>query len=70
MTELGKMLIALGVMLALAGAVLVVVDKIPWLGRLPGDIVVRRDRFVLFIPLTSCLLASLVLSLVLYWLRR
>jgi hypothetical protein len=70
MTELGKMLIALGVMLALAGAVLVVVDKIPWLGRLPGDIVVRRDRFVLFVPLTSCLLASLVLSLVLYWLRR
>jgi hypothetical protein len=70
MTELGKMLIALGVMLVLAGAVLVAADKIPWLGRLPGDIVVRRERFVLFVPLTSCLLASIVLSLVLYWLRR
>ena len=70
MTELGKMLIALGALLVLVGAVLVIGDKIPWLGRLPGDIVVRRERFVLFIPLTSCLLASLVLSLVLYWLRR
>jgi hypothetical protein len=70
MTELGKMLIALGALLVLVGALLVIGDKIPWLGRLPGDIVVRRERFVLFIPLTSCLLASLVLSLVLYWLRR
>ena len=70
MTELGKMLIALGALLVLVGAVLVIGDKIPWLGRLPGDIVVRLERFVLFIPLTSCLLASLVLSLVLYWLRR
>jgi hypothetical protein len=70
MTELGKMLIALGAMLVIAGAGLLLVDKIPWLGRLPGDIVVRRERFVLFVPLTSCLLASLVLSLVLYWLRR
>jgi hypothetical protein len=70
MTELGKMLIVLGALLVLAGAALVLGDKMPWLGRLPGDIVVRRDRFVLFVPLTSCLLASLVLSLVLYWLRR
>jgi hypothetical protein len=70
MTDLGKTLIALGAMLVLAGALCVFADRIPWLGRLPGDIVVRRERFVLFVPLTSCLIASLVLSLVLYWLRR
>ena len=70
MTDLGKTLMLLGAVLVVAGAVFVFAGKIPWLGRLPGDIVVRRDRFVVFFPLTTCLLASLVLSLLLYWLRR
>ena len=70
MTDLGKILIALGVVLVLTGSALFLAGKLPWLGRLPGDIVIRRDNFAFFFPLTTCLLASLVLSFVLYWLRR
>jgi DUF2905 family protein len=73
MTDLGKVLIALGALLALAGALLVAADKLPglrWLGRLPGDIVVRRDDFVFVFPLATCLVLSAVVSLLLYWLRR
>jgi len=70
MTDLGKILIALGIVLVIAGAALVFAGKLPWLGRLPGDIVVRRDNFTFFFPLTTCIVMSLVVSLLLYWLRR
>ena len=70
MTDLGKILIALGIVLVIAGAALVFAGKLPWLGRLPGDIVVRRDNFTFFFPLTTCIVMSLVASLLLYWLRR
>ncbi len=70
MADLGKMLILLGVILVVTGLGLVFAGRIPWLGRPPGDIVIRRDDFVLVFPLTTCLLVSAVLSLVLYLLRR
>ncbi|MFQ5917704.1 MAG: DUF2905 domain-containing protein [Candidatus Binatia bacterium] len=44
--------------------------KIPWLGQLPGDIYIRRERFSFYFPLTTCILLSLVISLVLYLFRR
>ncbi|MBI2962515.1 MAG: DUF2905 domain-containing protein [Deltaproteobacteria bacterium] len=70
MIDLGRMLILLGALLVVAGAGLVFAGRIPWIGRLPGDIVIRRDDFVFVLPLTTCLLASAVVSLVLYLLRR
>jgi hypothetical protein len=70
MVELGKFLIVFGAVIVLAGVMLVVAGRVPWLGRLPGDIVVRRDNFVLVFPLMSCLLVSAVISIVLYLLRR
>jgi hypothetical protein len=70
LTHLGKLLIGLGALLVVAGVVLSLAGRIPWLGRLPGDIVVRRDDFVFVFPLTTCLLLSAVLSVLLYFLRR
>ena len=70
LTDLGKTLILLGIVLGAVGAVLLGVGRVPWLGRLPGDIVIRREHFTLVFPLASCLVASAVLSLVLYLLRR
>ena len=49
------------------GLVLLTAPKVPWLGRLPGDILIQREQFSFYLPLTSCLLASLLLS-VLLWL--
>ncbi len=61
--SLGRALIFFGIILAGFGLVLLLVPKIPWLGRLPGDIVIQRDHFSFYFPLASCLLASLLLSL-------
>jgi hypothetical protein len=70
LTDLGKTLILLGIVLGALGALLVAAGRIPWLGRLPGDVVVRREHFMFVFPLASCLVVSAVLSLILYLLRR
>jgi hypothetical protein len=70
MPELGKLLMLLGLLIFLAGAAFLLAGRLPWIGRLPGDIVVERERFRLFLPLGTCLLASLVLTLLLWLLRR
>ena len=69
MTPLGKMLIVLGVVFILIGLGLLFADKIPWLGRLPGDIYVKRGNFTFYFPLGTCIVISIVLSLI-FWLFR
>ena len=66
----GKLLIILGVGLIAAGIGFTIMPRIPWLGRLPGDIVVKREGFAFHFPLTTCILVSLIVSLVLRILRR
>ena len=61
--SLGRMLLLIGVTLVLLGGVLLLVGKVPFLGRLPGDIVVKRDRFTFYFPLTTCIIVSLILTL-------
>ena len=63
LTDLGRWLIGLGVILLLAGVVFLAVGRLPWLGRLPGDIVIKRDGLTVFIPLGTMLLVSLVLTI-------
>lgn len=60
---MGRTMIILGIALIVIGIVLNVVPKVPWLGRLPGDIVIKREGFVLYFPLATCLLVSLVISI-------
>lgn len=67
---LGKLLILVGGILIIIGAVVVLAGKIPWLGRLPGDIYIERPNFTFFFPLTTSILVSVILSLVLYLLFR
>ena len=70
MNGIGKTLIQLGLCIAAVGAVLSLMGKVPWLGRLPGDIFIKRENFSFFFPLGTCLLLSLLFSLVLWLLRR
>ena len=70
MAGLGKILIYLGLVLVVIGVVLVLAGRLPWLGRLPGDISIERDNFTFYFPLATSILISLILSLVLYFLRR
>jgi hypothetical protein len=64
------MLIVAGLVLAAVGALLLLSGKIPWLGRLPGDILVRREKFTFYFPLATSLLISLILSLILWLFRK
>lgn len=69
--EIGRLLLVLGLLLAALGVLLSLGSKLPFrLGRLPGDIVIKRDGFTLFFPLATSLLVSLGLSLLFWLLRR
>jgi hypothetical protein len=65
MNGLGRPLIILGLMLVAAGLVLSIAPRIPWLGRLPGDITIKREHFSFYFPLATCILISAVVSLIL-----
>lgn len=71
--QIGRALLVAGVLIAAVGLALTFADRVPLLGRLPGDLRFGGDRFVLYVPLATSLLLSLVLTAVLAlvgWLRR
>ena len=59
----GKMLILLGVFIILIGLLLFLGEKIPWIGRLPGDIIIRKKNFTFYFPLATSILISIFLTL-------
>jgi hypothetical protein len=70
MLGFGKTLIYLGLALVVLGLIVSFAGKIPWLGHLPGDIYIQRGRFTFYFPLTTCILISVIITLVLYLFRR
>jgi len=76
----GKILIGVGTVVALLGVLFLFVDRVPtfshlfsWLGRLPGDISIKRDSFSLYFPLATSIVLSVILSLLFYvlaWIFR
>ena len=69
MSDLARFLIIVGVILVVVGLALLLLPKIPGLGRLPGDIVIKRENFTFYFPLGTCILISVILSLI-FWLFR
>jgi len=67
---LGKFLIVFGIVLIALGGIVLFAEKLPWLGRLPGDIFVKRGNFSFYFPITTSILISLILSLIFYLLFR
>ena len=66
----GRWLVIGGLLLAAVGVVVLLAGKVPFLGRLPGDIVYRKGGTTFYFPLVTCLLLSLILSLLLNLFRR
>ena len=70
----GKILIGIGILIMLMGAVLVFAGRLPGLfgsiGKLPGDILIKRDNFTFYFPITTSILASVILSLMAWLLLR
>jgi hypothetical protein len=67
---LGRILIIAGSTLILLGIILVFGQRIPFFGRLPGDIFIQRKNFTFYFPLTTCILMSFVLSIILWFISR
>jgi len=69
--ELGKLLVFLGAILAVAGVLLILLGRAHFpLGRLPGDLLFRRKNMTFYFPLATSVLVSVVLSIVLYLMSR
>ena len=67
---LGKMFILLGIVLIVVGLFLWFGDKIPGVGRLPGDIMIRKEKFTFYFPVVTCLLISLIVTLLFSLFRK
>jgi len=64
MNELGRLLLVFGLILAAVGLLFMFADKIPYVGRLPGDLVVKKKNVTIFLPLATMILLSLVLTVI------
>ena len=60
----GKVLIITGLILIMFGLVLIFWTKIPFLGKMPGDLIIEKNNIRLFFPLATCLLISLILTVI------
>ncbi len=67
---IGRSLILIGIVLVIIGLIFTFGPKIPFLGKLPGDIFYKKDKFVIYFPVTTSIIISVVLSLVLYLINR
>ena len=70
MNELGKVLVIVGLLIAVIGALLWSGVGRSWLGRLPGDIHYSRDNFSFHFPIVTCLIISIVLTILLWLFRK
>ncbi len=68
--HMGRFLIITGVIIAAVGGLLFLSGKIPWIGRLPGDIMIQRKSFTFYFPLATSILLSLIVTFILWLLGR
>ena len=70
LSGLGKVLIVTGLLMAGLGILLILAPKVPWLGKLPGDILVKREHFRIYFPITTCIIVSIALTILFYLFKR
>lgn len=67
---MAKFLIITGIILVIAGVIIHFFPKLPLLGKLPGDIVIDRENFKMYFPITTSILISVILSVILFLFNR
>jgi hypothetical protein len=70
MASLGKIVIIAGILLVILGLTLQFADRIPLLGKLPGDIHVEKKHFRFYFPITTCIVVSLILTFLFRMFRK
>lgn len=63
---MGKFLIIIGIIFIVAGLLITYLPKIPFLGKLPGDITIERENFKFYFPLATSIIISIILSLLIF----
>lgn len=64
--HIGKLLVIAGIIVAAIGGVILISGKIPWVGRLPGDILIQKKNFIFYFPLVTCIFLSVILTII-FW---
>ncbi len=64
MGGIGKTFIFLGILFVVIGIIFTLSGKINWLGKLPGDIYIKRDNFTFYFPITTCIIISVILTII------
>jgi len=70
MPQLGKMIVMMGALLIVIGLVLWFAPKIPFLGKLPGDITIKGDHYRIYVPIVTMLILSVLITLILNLFRK
>jgi hypothetical protein len=68
--SLGKVLIIIGLVIAAMGVLMVITPRVPWLGKLPGDIIIKKENFQFYFPVTTCIIISIIVTLFFYLFKR
>jgi len=67
MSDLGRSIITIGIVLVIVGFLVMVAGKIPGMGKLPGDIFIKKENFSFYFPITTCILLSILFSVFMYF---
>ena len=70
MVGFGKILVIVGLLLAILGLIFIFGNKIPFIGKLPGDIAVERRNYSVYFPVTTCIIISIVVSFILWFFNK
>ncbi|HOK41357.1 MAG TPA: DUF2905 domain-containing protein [bacterium] len=70
MKQIGAFLFLTGLIICIVGILLFFSDKIKFIGKLPGDILIKKDNFTFYFPITTSILLSIIISILLYFFRK
>ena len=70
LTQLGKILIVIGAIIILLGILISIAPKVPWIGKLPGDIYIKKKQFSFYFPIATCIVISIILTIIFSLFRK
>ncbi|HUI67362.1 MAG TPA: DUF2905 domain-containing protein [Nitrospirota bacterium] len=70
MGEMAKIIIVIGVVLVLVGLTILFLQKVPFLGKLPGDILIKKKNFTFYFPISTSIVVSIIICLILYLISK
>ncbi len=70
LSGVAKVIILVGAIMVMMGIIVLFADRIPWLGKLPGDIYIQRENFTFYFPVMTCIIVSILLSVIFYFITK